>query len=77
MCLKACPWEMMSFDSDTGKATKCFLCNGTPKCVEACPASALTYVSWRDLTGTVPPRAARTAIIPPEKAALCNECHKR
>ena len=77
MCLKACPWEMMSFDSDTGKATKCFLCNGTPKCVEACPASALSYVSWRDLTGTVPPRAVRLAVVPPEKAALCDECHKR
>ncbi|RPJ04057.1 MAG: 4Fe-4S ferredoxin, partial [Deltaproteobacteria bacterium] len=23
MCQRACPWEMMSFDSDTQKATKC------------------------------------------------------
>ena len=54
MCQRACPWEMMSFDTDENKATKCFLCDGTPKCVEACPAEALQYVAWRDLTETVP-----------------------
>ena len=77
LCQKACPWGMLSFDGDTGKATKCFLCDGSPKCVEACPAAALHYVSWRDLTHKVPPRVARMAILPPEKAALCNDCHKR
>ena len=56
ICLKACPWEMISFDPDTRKATKCHLCSGKPKCVEACPAEALSYVPWRDLTGKVPPR---------------------
>ena len=45
ICLKACPWEMISFDPDTRKATKCHLCNGKPKCVEACPAESLSYVS--------------------------------
>jgi len=77
MCQRACPWEMMSFDSDTGKATKCFLCNGKPKCVEACPAEALSYVSWHDMTDKVLPRVAPTAVVPPEKAAACNGCHKR
>ncbi len=77
MCQKACPWEMMSFDTDTNKATKCFLCNGKPKCVEACPAEALSYVSWRDLTDAVPVRSSGGAIIPPEKAAACNECHRK
>jgi Fe-S-cluster-containing dehydrogenase component len=77
MCQRACPWEMMSFDPDTNKATKCFLCNGKPKCVEACPASALVYASWTDLTDKVPPRAVPTAVIPPAKAAACNECHKK
>jgi Fe-S-cluster-containing dehydrogenase component len=77
MCQRACPWEMMSFDSDTNKATKCFLCNGKPKCVEACPAEALSYVGWRDLTDKVPPRAVPTAVIPPEKTAACNSCHKK
>jgi Fe-S-cluster-containing dehydrogenase component len=77
MCQKACPWEMMSFDSDTNKATKCFLCNGKPKCVEACPAEALSYVAWRDLTDKIPPRVAPTAMVAPEKAAACNDCHKK
>lgn len=77
MCLRACPWEMISFDSDTGKATKCFLCYGKPKCVEACPAEALSYMAWRDLTDKVPPRVVPTAVIPPEKAAACNDCHKK
>lgn len=77
MCQRACPWEMMSFDSDTDKATKCFLCDGKPKCVEACPAGALTYVAWRDLTDKVPPRVVPTAVVAPEKAQACNECHKK
>jgi Fe-S-cluster-containing dehydrogenase component len=77
MCQRACPWEMMSFDTDTDKATKCFLCNGKPKCVEACPAEALAYVAWRDMTDKVPPRAVPTAMVAPEKAAACNDCHKK
>lgn len=77
ICLKACPWELMSFDPDAGKATKCFLCEGKPKCVEACPAAALSYASWRDLTDKIPIRVAPAAIIPPAKAATCYDCHQR
>jgi len=77
MCQRACPWEMMSFDSDTNKATKCFLCNGKPKCVEACPAEALSYMAWRDLTHEVPPRVTPISTIPPEKASACIQCHKK
>lgn len=72
VCVKACPWEMISFDPETSKATKCFLCDGKPKCVEACPAGALTYVSWIDLTGKVPPRI--TPIL--NKTVACVDCHK-
>jgi Fe-S-cluster-containing dehydrogenase component len=75
ICLKACPWDMISFDPDSHKATKCFLCNGKPKCVEACPAESLSYVSWRDLTNKVPHRMATTAVIPPRKEVTCEECH--
>ena len=77
MCQRACPWEMMSFDSDTNQATKCFLCDGKPKCVEACPAEALSYVAWRDLTDKIPPRVVPTAPVAPAKAETCNECHKK
>ncbi|HTY21748.1 MAG TPA: 4Fe-4S dicluster domain-containing protein [Desulfomonilaceae bacterium] len=76
MCQRACPWEMMSFDSDTNKATKCFLCDGNPKCVEACPAGALSYVAWRDLTDKTPLRVVPTSVITPEKAQSCADCHK-
>ena len=77
MCLRSCPWEMMVFDSDRGKATKCFLCNGKPKCVEACPAEALSYMAWHDITDRGLPRTAPTAVIPLEKAAACTQCHRK
>jgi Fe-S-cluster-containing dehydrogenase component len=77
MCLRACPWEMMSFDPEAKKATKCFLCNGKPKCVEACPAEAIRYVDWRDLTKKIPPRVAPAVHASPAKAATCNDCHKK
>ena len=77
MCQRACPWEMMSFDSATNKATKCFLCNGNPKCVEACPSGALTYIAWRDVTTEIPPRVVPTAIVSPEKTQSCMECHQK
>ena len=75
ICLRACPWEMISFDPDSRKATKCHLCNGKPKCVEACPAESLSYLPWRDLTRKYPPRVATTAGIPSERSVGCRECH--
>jgi Fe-S-cluster-containing dehydrogenase component len=58
VCLKACPWEMISYDAETQKATKCHLCGGKPKCVEACPSGSLSFVAWQDLTDKIPPRDA-------------------
>ena len=75
ICLRACPWEMISFDPDSRKATKCHLCNGKPKCVEACPAGSLSYVPWRDLREEIPPRVASTAANPPDRSIACQECH--
>jgi ferredoxin len=75
ICLKACPWEMISFDPDTRKATKCHLCNGKPKCVEACPAQSLSFVPWRDLTDRVPPRVTNTVQLLPERSVACQQCH--
>lgn len=72
VCLKACPWEMISFDADQNKATKCFLCDGKPKCVEACPSGALMYVSWVDLTGKTPIRNPLMA----GGVQACADCHK-
>ena len=75
LCLRACPWNVINFDEQSQKATKCFLCQGQPKCVEACPAAALHYVPWRDLTGEAVPRAAVLTVVPREKANECLECH--
>ncbi len=75
ICLRACPWEMISYDPDSRKATKCDLCGGKPKCVAACPAGSLRYVSWRDLTGKIPPRNRDTAPFPPQRLIGCGECH--
>jgi len=75
ICLRACPWEMISYDPDSRKATKCNLCRGKPKCVEACPAGSLRYVSWRDLTGKTPPRNPDPAQLPPQRMLSCRECH--
>lgn len=47
LCLEACPYDMISYDSGRGVCTKCDLCGGHPECVKQCPASgngALQYV---------------------------------
>ncbi len=75
LCQQACPWDMLSFDTQTGIATKCFLCHGSPKCVAACPAAALRYVPWRDLTRDGSPARPVLSVIAPEKAAACLDCH--
>ena len=75
LCQRACPWDMLAFDEEAGVATKCFLCHGQPKCVEACPAAALHYVPWRDLTRDGGPSGATLSVVAPEKAKACVECH--
>ena len=75
LCLRACPWNMMNFDEESRKATKCFLCQGNPKCVEACPSGALRYVPWRDITREAAPRTAILPAISTEKAKGCLDCH--
>ncbi len=68
LCQQACPWDMMSFNEERQKASKCFLCNGKPKCVEACPSGALRFAPWRDITGEAPPTAGPQAARPTAKA---------
>ncbi len=75
ICLRACPWEMISYDPDRRKATKCDLCRGKPKCVAACPAGSLRYVSWRDLTGKTPVRNLNPAPLLPQRMLGCRDCH--
>jgi Fe-S-cluster-containing dehydrogenase component len=74
LCSQACPWEMITFDGETKKASKCFLCDGKPECAEACPALALRYVPWRDLTHDIPIRQATRTIL--TDSAGCSACHR-
>ena len=76
-CQMACPWEMTSFDEDLGIATKCHLCEGDPKCVKACPAGALEFVPWVDMTKTIPERFVVPAYIssPADVDETCSVCH--
>lgn len=75
LCLRACPWEMIVFDDETGKADKCFLCRGEPECAAACPAGALRYLPWRDLTRAVPIRQAPLPLVPARRTGECGPCH--
>ena len=43
-CLEACEHGGITIHSQTGKAIACDLCEGEPKCVEACPEEALDIV---------------------------------
>lgn len=76
LCLRACPWGMISFNEEQEKADKCFLCHGAPKCVEACPAEALKYRPWVDLTRDYPPGQGTISFISPRQAETCLDCHK-
>ncbi len=75
LCLGVCPWDMIAFDPDAERATKCFLCDGRPKCTEACPSGALRHIPWRDVTGSTPPRRSWTPFITPERLESCLDCH--
>ena len=43
-CVQACEHGGITIHTDTGKAIACDLCEGEPKCKEACPEEALEIV---------------------------------
>jgi carbon-monoxide dehydrogenase iron sulfur subunit len=43
-CVQACEHGGITIHSETGKAIACNLCEGEPKCIEACPEEALEIV---------------------------------
>ena len=43
MCILACPFGNMKYDSENGCAEKCDLCGGKPECVKHCFFGALEY----------------------------------
>jgi Fe-S-cluster-containing hydrogenase component 2 len=75
LCAAACPWEMMGFDGQLGKATKCWLCAGAPECAAACPTGAIRYVPWRDRSGAIPVRRQGLVALDTARATSCSACH--
>jgi len=65
-CINACPWEVISFDDITHKASKCTMCadrigeSQTPFCVQACPVEALAFGTEAEISATAGKRAAET-----------------
>ena len=49
MCVAACPFGAMNFDSVTKQVAKCDLCDGDPECVKFCFYKTLTYVDESEL----------------------------
>jgi Fe-S-cluster-containing hydrogenase component 2 len=43
-CVQACEHGGITIHTDTGRAIACDLCQGEPKCIEACPEEALVLV---------------------------------
>ncbi|MBT3363417.1 MAG: 4Fe-4S dicluster domain-containing protein [Chloroflexi bacterium] len=49
MCVLACPFGGMKYDTKGQKVTKCQLCDGDPTCVKFCDTQALQYVDAGDI----------------------------
>jgi Fe-S-cluster-containing hydrogenase component 2 len=43
MCVSACPFGNITYDTDAKKVIKCDLCGGDPQCVKMCPSKAIEY----------------------------------
>ncbi len=54
--------------------SKCFLCNGDPKCVKACPTEAIRYVPWMDRSKE-PTRGVPHGYLPQNSNDQCGVCH--
>lgn len=73
ICNYACPWAMPTLDPIRKKSSKCFLCDGKPECVHACPTGALRFMSWRDLRATMP--IVKQGMMPGSTTTACSTCH--
>jgi len=43
MCMLACPFGVISYNTERGIVAKCDTCDGEPECVRFCPTGALEY----------------------------------
>ena len=44
-CLEACAYGAITYDNEAETVKICDLCNGNPKCKEACPEEAIDFVA--------------------------------
>jgi len=49
MCVAACPFGAMGWNSKRGRVFKCDLCHGDPQCVRFCDTKAVDYVETSKL----------------------------
>ena len=50
MCVAACPFGVIHFDSITRRVIKCDLCDDDPMCVKFCPYEAIEYIDVSELS---------------------------
>lgn len=43
LCISACQFGNISYNSEKREIVKCDLCGGTPKCAEFCPSGTIQY----------------------------------
>jgi anaerobic carbon-monoxide dehydrogenase iron sulfur subunit len=48
MCMLACPFGHITFDTTESVSRKCDLCGGEPRCVGSCTSGALQFVDAED-----------------------------
>lgn len=62
-CIYACPWDVITKDDVTDKASKCTMCSDrlsedkSPFCVQACPVDALDFGLQEEITARAENRA--------------------
>ncbi|MGD2184577.1 MAG: 4Fe-4S dicluster domain-containing protein [Desulfobacterales bacterium] len=62
MCVSACPFGAMRWNSKRSRVFKCNLCQGDPQCVRFCYTKAVDYVETSKLSTDRMRRAAETYV---------------
>jgi Fe-S-cluster-containing hydrogenase component 2 len=44
LCVSACPFGNITYNTDSKKIIKCDACGGDPQCVKMCPSEAIDYI---------------------------------
>jgi Fe-S-cluster-containing dehydrogenase component len=69
MCIAACPFGAMRYDTSRRRVFKCQLCDGDPQCVKLCPTGALQFLP-KDVANTPKINALSRKLIEIQKAPV-------